>query len=315
MNLQKLISSSKDTSGDFIDMDVNAEWDKFQKKVGHTPEKRKIKPTLYSGLYPYAVAASIIGIGVLFYFLMSDTKKKVIPEATQEPTVLVKHQQLPDGSSLDLSSNAIVEFNNFNASTLRQVIFKAGLVKFSVVRDSLVPFVVQVDHLEVKVVGTVFTIDKSDSAITVHTLEGLVSVTSRESDTAESILISKGEYYTFYTVDQASYINVKETNTDFFIKTEKISRKQFAIEPGPGKKIETGIRTYYLEHIIQFLQKKHHGKLKLARRTKFDKKAKIKVNLNEELNLVVQAICNQTNLKARPGKCPDCIELYIEKKK
>ncbi len=95
MNLHKLISSSKDTSGDFIDMDVNAEWDKFQKKIGYTAETKKAKQTPDRSIIRYAVAASIVGIGVLIFILLSNNKKIVHPEALQESSDLVIHQTLP----------------------------------------------------------------------------------------------------------------------------------------------------------------------------------------------------------------------------
>ena len=314
MNLHKLISSSKDTSGDFIDMDVNAEWDKFQKKIGYTDETKKAKQTLDRRIIRYAVAASILGIGVLIYILLFNNKKTVLPEALQESSDLVIHQTLPDGSVLDMSTDAVFELNNFDTSSLRQVIFKDGFGKFSVVHDSLVPFVVIVGALEVKVVGTVFTIDKSDSALTVHTLEGLVSVTSHLDSSEEKIMVYAGEFYTFQ-MEVKPGLKVKETNTGFFTAADSIAKRQFFAKSKSIKKSEDQRSTYYLEHLIKFLQRKHHGKFKLARRTKFDKKARIKADLNADLTILVQSICEQSNLKARPGKCRDCIELYIEKKK
>jgi len=84
------------------------------------------------------------------------------------------HVALPDGSLIALKAGTRVE-PSFTA-TERRVRLPAGEAHFTVAKDALRPFIVVVGSVEVRAVGTAFTIHASTEAVEVVVTEGRVRV-------------------------------------------------------------------------------------------------------------------------------------------
>lgn len=86
-------------------------------------------------------------------------------------------QTLPDGTRVDLASGAAitVEFTAGSAGP-RRVALGRGRVHFAVAKDPARPFVVDAGGVEVRAVGTAFTVDLDARAVDVLVTEGRVAI-------------------------------------------------------------------------------------------------------------------------------------------
>jgi transmembrane sensor len=88
--------------------------------------------------------------------------------------ILPLHRLLPDGSRVELNGGAeiAVDFGG----PFRRVVLQKGEVHFQVVKDAMRPFVVSVDDVEVRAVGTAFAVQRRASKVEVLVTEGRVEV-------------------------------------------------------------------------------------------------------------------------------------------
>jgi transmembrane sensor len=117
-------------------------------------------------------------------------------EATELPpvaatTVAVKpdRQVLADGSAVELNSGAMVEVRYDDA--VRKVDLLAGEALFEVAKNPGRPFVVHAGRVQVRAVGTAFTVRHSGDSVAVLVTEGTVAVSS--GDGAEPVLLGSGK--------------------------------------------------------------------------------------------------------------------------
>lgn len=101
-----------------------------------------------------------------------------IPPIAAASTVVVapETRTLADGSIVELRRGAeiLVEYG----PSSRRVVLRAGEVHFQVTKDAARPFVVVASGVEVRAVGTAFSVDLGKRAVDVLVTEGRVSVTS-----------------------------------------------------------------------------------------------------------------------------------------
>jgi transmembrane sensor len=83
-------------------------------------------------------------------------------------------QALPDGTVVDLNAGARITVD-FSAS-LRRVVLERGEAHFQVAKDHTRTFVVAVDGVEVRAVGTAFAVQRRDAAVDVLVTEGRVAI-------------------------------------------------------------------------------------------------------------------------------------------
>jgi len=94
-----------------------------------------------------------------------------------EPSLVVPIdllRKLPDGSLVELNVGARIDVRY--ETNLRRVQLLSGEAHFSVARDATRPFIVEVAGVEVRAVGTAFTVDLQSAAVEVVVTEGRVSV-------------------------------------------------------------------------------------------------------------------------------------------
>lgn len=122
-----------------------------------------------AGLFAGAgVAAMAVG---LWFF--SDVR----PPASSPPTAIVtepRRQTLPDGSVVILREGAEIAAD-FSA-TARRVSLRRGEAHFAVEKDSARPFVVSANGVEVRAVGTAFSVGLGSAAVEVLVTHGRVAV-------------------------------------------------------------------------------------------------------------------------------------------
>jgi ferric-dicitrate binding protein FerR (iron transport regulator) len=95
---------------------------------------------------------------------------------------------LSDGSIITLNKNTVLSYPTAFKGKTRTVKLK-GEAFFAVAHDTTKPFIVEVDGVSIKVVGTAFNVKNYDSSILVIVESGIVQV----SNSKQSVLLHKGE--------------------------------------------------------------------------------------------------------------------------
>ncbi|MCI5058256.1 MAG: FecR domain-containing protein, partial [Flavobacteriales bacterium] len=149
------------------------------------------------------VAASIsiiFAAGTLFYFYKNTTSNFLVISSKNE----VVTDTLPDGTIVTLNDHSLLKFALNDGSETRKVLME-GEVFFEVTPDSSRPFIVEAEHVTVKVLGTSFLVQdkhkigkilKSDST---HVIVESGVVTVGHPKIKENIVLTAGERVDFET--------------------------------------------------------------------------------------------------------------------
>lgn len=104
-----------------------------------------------------------------------------IPEATTTPTALTSNltslpsrQVLADGSVVELKQGAELEIDF--SSGFRRVALLKGEAHFEVAHDTARPFIVSVNRLQIRAVGTAFLVSRAEARVDVLVTEGRVAL-------------------------------------------------------------------------------------------------------------------------------------------
>ena len=116
----------------------------------------------------------MLGLAALWRTSLPEPVSEAELVPTRVAVLAPVRQVLPDGSVVDLRPGAevAVEFT----PTRRRVVLRRGEAHFSVRKDAARPFVVAADGVEVRAVGTEFSVDLAASAVAVVVNEGRVAV-------------------------------------------------------------------------------------------------------------------------------------------
>ncbi|MCC7246455.1 MAG: FecR domain-containing protein [Saprospiraceae bacterium] len=161
----------------------------------HTPRMS------WRAFMPYAIAAAVaLLVTAIYWWQMPDTGQLPIQMATL-PTEVQSHT-LADGSQITLNRNSGLTVQaGFNKKERRLAL--RGEAYFEVAPDKTRPFIVSVNDLEVKVLGTAFNVDNNSdpNRVIISVTHGKVSVQAASI----SLLLTAGE--------QAVYDKAKQTLT------------------------------------------------------------------------------------------------------
>jgi transmembrane sensor len=146
-------------------------------------------------------------------------------EANHYATVVGEQRTvpLPDGSVIVLNTDSAIRIHY--TADRRSIELIQGQVNFQVAKDPARPFTVIAGDGEVRAVGTVFDVYKSDKLVTVTLIEGKVAVTAQSSveppAAKDRILLSAGEQLSY----SAGVVSVKRRNADLPRATAWHARK------------------------------------------------------------------------------------------
>ena len=170
-------------------------------------------------LYSSGAAAGIAILLSSLLFLQPDKveKQEYVTEISV-PNGEMKQVILQDGTRIWLNPGSLLCYNSWEKSSLREVYIK-GRAYFEVSKDSLKPFIVKTDNVDIKVLGTKFNVESFEDGNTVETtvIEGCVAVFDKNRT-----LEKKGVNITLNSNDQATYIRksksflISEVNADFY---------------------------------------------------------------------------------------------------
>jgi ferric-dicitrate binding protein FerR (iron transport regulator) len=127
-----------------------------------------------------ALLILIIGAAGLGYYLLSDQPVKYLVVATKQQILA---DTLPDGSVVTLNKNSVINYPSKFKGETRAVILK-GEAFFNVTPGKKKPFIISVNDVTIKVVGTSFNVRSVKGVTEVIVETGIVQVT-RKNETVE----------------------------------------------------------------------------------------------------------------------------------
>ncbi|GHU89392.1 anti-sigma factor [Bacteroidia bacterium] len=164
----------------------------------------------------------LIGTGI---FMLSDQQKNNLLSKTNNDPGTTLVTTLEDGSTVYLAESTSVYYPNLFPEDERRVKIE-GDALFDVSKEPERPFLVETEHVLVKVLGTTFRIhtNKGEFPFELSVKHGLVEVTKKLN--GKSILISAGETVSL----EGSNLVKKDTQGEFSQFTSKIKFKDEPLE-------------------------------------------------------------------------------------
>jgi transmembrane sensor len=160
---------------------------------------RKITSFRKAAAYAAAVAAVVLlGWGIIHLFPGAPGTRKMHEEEFLSRAGTRTKLVLPDGTQVWLNSNSKLNYTSeFNANA-REVSLE-GEAYFDVVKDVLHPFIVHTSSLDIKVLGTAFTIKSypQDETIEATLLRGTIEVSRKGNLSAPRLILKPNEKLVF----------------------------------------------------------------------------------------------------------------------
>lgn len=178
-------------------------WEKFRLKTEKLKSSKKMPQKLNIFSRWQQIAAALI-IGFLCLWGYNQYHKSTFIEILSKNKI--SRETLPDGTLLTLNKNAQISYEaDFKQN--RNIKMDIGEVFFEVKKDNEHPFVIDIEQLSVKVVGTSFNIKNTTDFIQINVESGIVKVSL--ADIAATLV--KGEKIVIKT---GSKELIKEKYTD-----------------------------------------------------------------------------------------------------
>lgn len=150
--------------------DENEAWRKFQRRIKKKDHHQK-------GIGWWKVAASVVIIVAAGWIIRS-----LLQTETKAPELLnvvsanaVKKDTLPDGSVATLNKHSVLSYPSSFKDKIRKVKLK-GEAFFSITPDKTKPFIIDVNDIQVKVLGTSFNVKSVNGVTEVIVETGIVQV-------------------------------------------------------------------------------------------------------------------------------------------
>ncbi|MDZ7877666.1 MAG: FecR domain-containing protein [Saprospiraceae bacterium] len=232
--MQRLWRASE-TATEQLDVNTDAAWVKVQTRI-HAPQQT-LKVSWFNTKNVFKMAAAIALLTAASFFIF----QKKPPLSMSKPEIIVATQDavlektLADSSMITLNKKSSLT----TAFTEKERRVKlVGEAFFEVAHDTVKPFFIDVQNLEIRVVGTAFNVDErsEQGKITVSVTEGRVLLRG----TKRSILLSKGEE-TKYIVATGEF----ETTANRSLNFMAYKTKELVYEGQPLSKVARDINEYY----------------------------------------------------------------------
>lgn len=172
----KLIWETSKTLQTESKLDVDASWDKFKELKKSAPATNaavKTMPKRNSWMRIAAIGLLVLCSGVVLYSVLKPGKPNMLTFQTGDK---VRIDTLADGSIITLNKNSSLTYpDRFNSDT-REISLNRGEAFFDVAHDKSKPFIIHVNDISVKVVGTSFNIKTAGTQTNVIVETGIVQV-------------------------------------------------------------------------------------------------------------------------------------------
>lgn len=194
-------------------LDIDASWAEFKQLAANPQPQAKVRRLNSGWLRIAAMFLLTIGAATIIYKLL-DTPPQML---TAQAGKAVKTDTLADGSVITLNKNSAITYPDRFTGDTREITLAKGEAFFEIKPDKAKPFLIHINDVVVKVVGTSFNIKKEDTLTRVVVETGVVQVIRKKivirlkpTETAEidrrSGRMTKGvaadRLYNFYRTNQ-----------------------------------------------------------------------------------------------------------------
>lgn len=156
-------------------------WERFRERVGE--KENPLRPFTARPWFRVAAMATLLAGAAWLAYVRWDKPPEMI---TRQAEAAVLTDTLPDGSVITLNKGASLSYTNpFLQNDQRSVTLK-GEAFFDVTPDKEKPFVITINDVTVKVVGTSFNVKGTPERTEVVVETGLVKVGTREQEVSVS---------------------------------------------------------------------------------------------------------------------------------
>ena len=187
-------------------IDIEEEWNRHQELyISNGREKNKLLS------FTIKIAASVLVILGMAYWGWHYLSNKTISSEIAS----IQNVSLPDGSSVTLNASSKLKYKTSFGKETRNVTLE-GEAYFEVAKNPDKPFIIHVNNIEIKVLGTSFNVKayKDQNNIEVTVAEGTVSVYHKNTED-KPVIITKGQQAIYSTESQI--IEKKENSNQNFI--------------------------------------------------------------------------------------------------
>jgi transmembrane sensor len=155
--------------------DENVAWQKFKNKRDAPRQEITVVPIKKYSWMQAAAAVLVLVVGGWFLrnSFKEDAAKQILVQATKN--VLI--DTLPDNSVVTLNKNASIEYDSKFTKGNQRNIKLTGEAFFNVTPNKEKPFIIKVNDVEIKVVGTSFNVKTINGQTEVIVKTGVVQVT------------------------------------------------------------------------------------------------------------------------------------------
>jgi transmembrane sensor len=173
-------------------VDENAAWQRFKNRVTYQEQNVKLIPVKkFSWMKVAASVVALLGIALISFLIFKPATPKQI---AFQSLLQVVNDTLPDASVVTLNKNSTLTYPEKFKGNTRAVSLK-GEAFFSVTSNKQKPFIISVNDIEVKVVGTSFNIKEAHGVTEIVVETGIVAVTQNATTitlkAGEKIVVSK----------------------------------------------------------------------------------------------------------------------------
>lgn len=179
-------------------VDVDNRWEEFKKRAKFDESLHKESTFSFKHVFiQISRVAAVIAILFTAWFMFDKEQQPETVYYSSNSIQVDNPYMLPDGSKIQLNSNAELSHPEFYASDTRDVNF-SGEAFFNIAHNPEKPLIVSTDNVRVKVLGTSFNLcNCSDSdEITVYLESGKIlfySIGDTEEDILEQVILTPGE--------------------------------------------------------------------------------------------------------------------------
>lgn len=204
-----------------LNIDENEAWKRLQARLANNQtiqSKRSKKTNLNWQSFVKIAAVLVLFLGIGWFIKQQQNKSQLLVNSGQE----VKIDTLSDGSIVTLNKNSSLSYpKNFSGKT-REVILK-GEAFFNISPNKEMPFIIEANGVQVKVVGTSFNIKTSANQTEVIVETGIVEVSKNKNAVRllpkEKALVdaekdapvklnNKDKLYSYYRTNEFECINL-----------------------------------------------------------------------------------------------------------
>ena len=155
-------------------IDEEASWQRFRSRIQNVHvDDTKVKPVnTFSWIKIAAMIVIIAGAAFLGYQIFSNREIKTLAVQSQNKVLI---DTLPDGSVVTLNKNSSISYPENFKKDARTIALK-GEAFFKVTPDKTKPFIIHINDVTVKVVGTSFNIKSTNGNTEVIVESGIVQV-------------------------------------------------------------------------------------------------------------------------------------------